>query len=153
MAYERQNFEDGNVLSAAALNHIEDGLVEIETTGIKIVKLWENASPSSSFPAQTISGVFDSTTESFDFVMVSFNRTTSNLRKHVAFSPIGWYSEMILTANIETSDYTVLHAMRRFVLTRTGDFTVGSTYLRQSTSTASDTYLVPSAIYGIKGVQ
>lgn len=27
MAYERQNFRDGDVLSAAQLNHIEDGIV------------------------------------------------------------------------------------------------------------------------------
>lgn len=32
MAYEKQNFEDGNVLTAAELNHIENGLVAIETS-------------------------------------------------------------------------------------------------------------------------
>lgn len=30
MAYEKQNFEDGTVLEAEHLNHIEDGMVEIE---------------------------------------------------------------------------------------------------------------------------
>lgn len=30
MAYERQNFVDGNPLSAAELDHIEEGIVEIE---------------------------------------------------------------------------------------------------------------------------
>ena len=29
MAYERQNFKDGNVLNASQLNHIEDGLYEL----------------------------------------------------------------------------------------------------------------------------
>ena len=30
MAYERQNFKDGNVLNASQLNHIEDGILELE---------------------------------------------------------------------------------------------------------------------------
>lgn len=30
MAYERQNFQDGNVLTAAELNHIEDGIVDVQ---------------------------------------------------------------------------------------------------------------------------
>jgi len=31
MAYERQNFQDGNVLTAAELNHIEDGIVDVQS--------------------------------------------------------------------------------------------------------------------------
>lgn len=30
MAYERQNFQDGNVLTAAELNHIEDGIIDVQ---------------------------------------------------------------------------------------------------------------------------
>ena len=30
MAYERQNFQDGNVLSASQLNHIEDGVTDLD---------------------------------------------------------------------------------------------------------------------------
>ena len=30
MAYERQNFEDGDWLYADQLNHMEDGIIEIE---------------------------------------------------------------------------------------------------------------------------
>ena len=30
MAYERQNFKDGNVLIASQLNHIEDGILALE---------------------------------------------------------------------------------------------------------------------------
>ena len=33
MSYERQNFEDGKVLTAAQLNHIEDALVELMKGG------------------------------------------------------------------------------------------------------------------------
>lgn len=33
MSYERQNFEDGKVLTAAQLNHIEDALVELMNGG------------------------------------------------------------------------------------------------------------------------
>lgn len=32
MAYEKQSFEDGKVLTAAQLNHIEDGVVANEWT-------------------------------------------------------------------------------------------------------------------------
>lgn len=31
MAYEKQNFENGNVLDASELNHIEEGIVALET--------------------------------------------------------------------------------------------------------------------------
>ena len=31
MAYEKQNFTDGQILSAAQLNHIEDGIVALES--------------------------------------------------------------------------------------------------------------------------
>lgn len=30
MKYERQNFKDGNVLNAGQLNHIEDGIIDLE---------------------------------------------------------------------------------------------------------------------------
>lgn len=32
MAYEKQNFVDGEILKAEELNHIEDGIVNIELT-------------------------------------------------------------------------------------------------------------------------
>ena len=31
MAYEKQNFTNGEVLDASQLNHIENGIVELET--------------------------------------------------------------------------------------------------------------------------
>jgi hypothetical protein len=31
MAYVKQNFQDGNVLTAAELNHIEDGIVDVQS--------------------------------------------------------------------------------------------------------------------------
>ena len=36
MAYEKQNFDDGQVLKAENLNHIEDGIKEIEKNYIPI---------------------------------------------------------------------------------------------------------------------
>ena len=36
MAYEKQNFADGQVLKAKNLNHIEDGIKEIEKNYIPI---------------------------------------------------------------------------------------------------------------------
>ena len=36
MAYEKQNFADGQVLKAENLNHIEDGIKEIEKNYIPI---------------------------------------------------------------------------------------------------------------------
>lgn len=30
MAYVKQNFQDGNVLTAAELNHIEDGIIDVQ---------------------------------------------------------------------------------------------------------------------------
>ena len=34
MAYEKQNFKDGNTLKAEQLNHMEDGIAKLETSVI-----------------------------------------------------------------------------------------------------------------------
>ena len=34
MAYEKQNFKDGNTLKAEQLNHMEDGIAKLETSMI-----------------------------------------------------------------------------------------------------------------------
>lgn len=42
MPYTKQNFQDGKTLTAAQLNHIEDGIAEIETS--LPIKIQENIS-------------------------------------------------------------------------------------------------------------
>jgi hypothetical protein len=37
MSYKKQTFTDGQVLTAAQLNHIEDGIVELETNVVDLV--------------------------------------------------------------------------------------------------------------------
>lgn len=42
MSYQKQNFANGEVLSAAQLNHIEDGIVDLESnSGAISVKITE----------------------------------------------------------------------------------------------------------------
>ena len=52
MSYERQNFTDGSVLTAAQLNHIEDALVELSKGGVSSSRLSEVYLPASAWEGE-----------------------------------------------------------------------------------------------------
>lgn len=54
MAYKKQNFEDGQLLTAEELNHIEDGIVENEKNASKAVRYdYQNLSETQKTQART----------------------------------------------------------------------------------------------------
>ena len=121
--------------------------------GAGIVKLWENASPSSSFSAQTIENVWNPDSENYQFVLCVFNKTTGNTRKYVEISTRGYYSEVTVTDNVDASSSSILHAQRRFCLRSNGALEFTAAYTKQgSTGLDVNTNLIPIAAYGIKGV-
>lgn len=109
----------------------------------KWVKLWENASPSSDFAAQTIS--LDLT--GYDFVMVVYQHWTTSNVNNSAFCRIGEYGRLM------SHDYTL--AYRDYHLETTGVyFNIGllvATY-NSSNVTQNTSAVIPLQIYGIKGV-
>ena len=110
-----------------------------EFTGVEMELLWENASPTSSFAAQTIS--LDLSV--YDLVMLEFTASTT------------WYIRQVFISNIGGNFYyRVVDGAgkvynRTCVINRNGiQFEVG----QEGTSRNNDLCL-PTKIYGVKGVQ
>lgn len=120
-----------------------------EKNGVQLVKIWENASTSSAFAEQEISNI---STDNTTFIMAVFNMSTENTRKYVFFAPIGFYGEALRIGNIDTSS-TIAYYQRRFALTSAGKLMFTNTYLRQSSNSTNNGYLIPVAVYAVKGVQ
>lgn len=117
--------------------------------GVQIVKLWTNASPTSSFAAQTVS----LSLSGYDAVLViAYNAGASAYIAGSAcvFVPIG--KAFILTRHV--SSWSTSFGQRTGTTSATGvTFYAGAYYLYSSGSGATDNgEVVPYQIYGIKGV-
>jgi hypothetical protein len=110
----------------------------------KWVKLWENASPTSEFAAQTVSLSLDG----YDFVMVVFQHWTSNNVNNSAFCRVGEYGRLL------SYDWTL--AYRDYHVETTGIyFNIGlyvTTYNDRNSVGQTGAAVIPLQIYGIKGV-
>lgn len=127
---------------------------------VRIDELWVNASTSSIFEGQTITGVYDPSTVAYDFVIAVFNKSTDNGRKYVEISTRGYYGEVTAIELPDTgvgSDFALDIAQRRFVLTSGGDLTF-NTCLGVNGGTSLNVVwerpdrLIPIAVYGVRGV-
>ena len=117
--------------------------------GTNITKLWQNASPTSSFAEQEVLNI---PIKGVNFIMAVFNTSTDNTRKYVAFAPVGYYGEVLRIGNV---DYTLalVYLQRRFAVTTAGKLMFSDTYYKQTSNSVNNGYLIPYAVYGIKGVK
>lgn len=122
----------------------------LNDNGLQFEILWENASPTSSFAGQTIAtGV---TATDYQYVMAVFN-INSGGRKLTSFAPRNWYGEIQWIGNI-TSTTTTMFFRRTWTLGNSGNFILEDCTSKQgSTTNTNNPYLIPYALYGIKGVQ
>ena len=119
---------------------------------IEIVKLWENASPSSDFAAQTIALDL----AGYDFVIMSANfSASSEVGKggYHALAAVGGSGRFYVIGNISTNTEMRMYN-RQAIVTETGvEFgdTISHKFDEASYTTANN-YAIPLVIYGIKGV-
>ena len=109
--------------------------------------LWTNPNPNSSYPSAELNIDFSS----YDYIMVNFKISTSNVRE---FSSIGVVSELYtsdtprpkLSGAYYSSSGTTYH--REWGITGAGKFEFYQCYGGLS---ASNSNVIPLAIYGVKG--
>ena len=116
-----------------------------ENRGVQMVKLWENARPTSAFVAQTISL---NNPSDYDFVMVEFKEKTV---------VIG-YDKFEVVNTIGSAEYSLPALSTRRVGFDSKGVTFRDCYKKGALNNSiegsvSNNSLIPVAIYGIKGVQ
>ena len=112
---------------------------------IEMLKLWTNASPTSSFKGQsiTVSGLSD-----YDKYEIEFRFHTSLVTANTDTSRVGYGT--LLNVNDGPNVYARNVTMAGNTLT----FGDGKKMALSATSVSTDNgYIIPIAIYGIKGVQ
>lgn len=115
--------------------------------GISIKKLWENASPTSAFAAQTISLDLSN----YSSVLITFRYSNSTdahgYGQNSLFAEIGTSGRMVAPS--------VSTALRSVDITTSGVVFSGGTYANNYNSwslTLDNSFCIPDAIYGVKGV-
>ena len=114
-----------------------------ETNGIQIKKLWQNASPTSTFTAQTISLDLSGYTD----ILVQYyvvKKDANGIRSLIV--PVGDYGSMGVSSSINRA--------RTFQVLTTGvKFEAGYYWgVYNSGSSVDNTWLTPHRIFGVKGV-
>lgn len=117
--------------------------------GGRIVTLWENASPGSSFSAKTVDLAGDLSV--FDLVTVIYYFSTSNQHLDVVTYPARFLANNPtvpgqLQISAQTSNRT---GGRNFTVPTPTSVAFSAAYYNGSNS-AANTYAVPVAIYGVK---
>lgn len=119
--------------------------------GISIVKLWENASPTSNFAKQTI----DLDLSDYDFVeIVALSGNSLSNITHTIKTLIGMGGAFRTDINVSNSAITGI-ALRSYTTKANGVTFNDATYKSGATGSPSinNNYLTPYILYGIKGVQ
>lgn len=119
----------------------------------KLVKIWENSSPTSAFAAQTI--LNDGTIADYDLFAIKFKeQSTSTGSSEFVF----WYTKTsgsnTTTARwVSLSSSNIIFNTRSFSITDSGgiSFNAGQRYTQGSSSaTTNNAYMVPLEVYGLK---
>ena len=111
--------------------------------GLEMVKLWENASPASSFAAQTVSFSYSG----YDRVGVQYNRVYSESPANIGSTPSG--NQVVYGTDDRTSGF-----IREATINESG-IVFGNNvrvFATKSPITVNDN-MIPLVIYGIKGVE
>ena len=142
IADEIQTLEDNIEDIEDNINNIEDDITIIQNTTLKMELLWTNASPNSSFAAQTVT----INLSNYDAVLIHFRSFTYGDNTQYECNQIvlngttgGLFASGVTTSNNGTRRVTVSNSGLDFL----GGYWNGNT---------GNDYEVPLHIYGIKGV-
>lgn len=120
--------------------------------GIQIVKLWENASPSSAFAPQDVT---ITTVNVGDLIGIEFESKVEELDRRITWLSVkaGATTE-IVTVQSQSDGGEVFVTRRGVTIVSSSLIRFGAGYYRYVTSTNNrhDGYSVPTAIYAVKGV-
>ena len=132
----------------AAVARTNLGLTGAETKTL----LWENASPTSNFPAQDILIALDD----YDEIEIEYRISTTNVKSFREIIAIGKASALNANANISTSGGYIRLYTRAVEVSTTG-VTFEACYAKQANQSTtlgeSNGICIPTAIYGVKVVQ
>lgn len=117
--------------SSVSSSNWDEPWTQLLTTknGIQIVKLWENASPTSAFANQTLTLDFSS----YDLMVILFNLDSNNRSVSLAIVPIGHPGASSFQNNVRT-------------------FLSYTDSVKFDSVSPSSAVMIPYVIYGIKGV-
>ena len=122
-------------------------------TGASVIKLWENASPTSTFSSQEINLSGYDASDYLGCIAV-FNISTTDAKKIVSMSSGGWTGKIQHISNV-TNELTILYLERTFVVYKEGlnsFVSFGNCNTRQGATTGeSNKHLIPYKLYGIRG--
>lgn len=119
---------------------------------ISFKKVWENASPTSSFKAQeiTVDWIND-----YDLFLTEFRLNTNSGYRFFAFSVPGATSPIQATMNVAGTT-TVTFLTRNILFSINGYINVGACNYKKADDTATEetnSHLIPVKVLGIKGVK
>ena len=140
--------EPSNNSDAATKKTVTDAIAALANVEIK--KLWENASPTSSFAAQTIALDLSG----YDYILAFVGFATNNTSESNEILRIGVSGRFMTTSSIGSNQYYMTMYTRVLSVSATG-VTFEDAYKHrydQNTCTTTNGNMIPTVIYGIKGV-
>lgn len=138
-------------ITTTELNHLEGVTANIQTQlngKISIKKLWENAKPTSSFPAQTLYIDF----AGYPLIIIVARLSASGARTKSVIVPFPGNSEAVIDFAFDGGASGPANYHRTVKLSSPGPQFLTGNYSSGSSSTTGDSYVIPIGIYGIKGV-
>ena len=119
--------------------------------GISKKLLWQNASPESTFANQTV----DMNLSEYDFVDIFYIENRGGTYEHHERIRVGKNGALDAESGIKATTASTFHVVRNVTTTTNGvQFGPGGyKYTGSSAYTENNNYSVPTAVYGIKGVQ
>ena len=138
-------------ITTAELNHLDGVTANVQTQlngKISIKKLWENAKPTSSFPAQILNIDF----AGYQLIMIVARLSTSGARTKSVIVPFPGNTEAVIDFAFDGGAAGPSNYHRTVKLISPGpQFLIGN-YSSGSSSITGNDYVIPIDIYGIKGV-
>lgn len=134
----------------AGINEIDKAVQTLLKLGIKVTKLWENASPASAFAAQEVT--VDALTADYDFILYFsyYSKTDTDIIEW-AMAKVG---EKIVSRALVTAQYSNNGYATRVVSFSPGKIAFEDAYLKSIQSTAAGTKNndrnTPAVVYAAK---
>ena len=117
---------------------------------IEIVKVWENASPDSNFAAQTVSLDLSDA----NLVIIECKASKTGSIEKFTIVKVGGAEQLFMFANAGASSEINVYTRRADITTTGVEFAAAYSKVIDGTSASSSTtYIIPLAIYAVKGVQ
>lgn len=152
MAYTKTNWVNGQTpINADNLNKMEEGIAN----AVNIVKLWENASPTSSFEPQTLgSDVLADLPINYDLINIVCNSNIANTYKIAIIIPsYDNNSSAFILNHVYGNNNKILGRYRGGTVNADSILLKSGYETTPSTDAVDNSMMVPTQIYGIKGVK